>query len=52
MIEVIERNRIVGDSSGMVIFRIFCHSFAPSMSAASINDFGTFSRPAMNMTIW
>ena len=29
MIEVIDRNRIVGDSSGMVILRIFCHSLGP-----------------------
>ena len=51
MMPVMDRKRIVGESSGIVIFRIFCHSLAPSMSAASISDFGTFSRPAMNITI-
>lgn len=52
MMLVIDKNKIVGDNNGMVIFRSFCHGDAPSMSAASYNARGTFSSPAMNITSW
>ncbi len=51
MIDVIDKNRIVGDSSGMVILRIFCHPVGPVDVGRLAQRLGMLSRPAMNITI-